>query len=122
MDSIALRERTQSLYVASVHPTAFLDYALYYKNLKQICVAAGIPWVGTHGLRHSTSEIYLKHGASYDDVRKLFAHSSSSVTDRYIHDHGSRLEKVANVIRLFPDTDKKSDVSQKFPKSEESAI
>jgi hypothetical protein len=48
----------------------------------------------------------------------LFAHSSSSVTDRYIHDRGSQLEKVANVIRLFP----VEDVSQKFPKSEEAVI
>ena len=117
----ALRRRSKSLYVASLHATEFLDYHTYYKTLKAVCEAAEIPWVGTHGLRHSTSEIYLEHGASYDDVKKLFAHSSSSVTDRYIHDRGSRLEKIANVIRLFPIADQKADGSQKLPKSDEAA-
>lgn len=119
---LALRERSQSLYVASVHPTEFLDYQTYFHSLKRVCKSANIPWVGTHGLRHSTSAIYLEHGASHDDVKKLFAHSSSRVTERYIHDHGSSLEKVANVIRLFPVGNQKPEVSQKFPKSEETAF
>lgn len=53
-------------------------------------------------LSHSTSELYMAHGATRDDLRILFAHSAASVTDRYIHDRGSRLEKVAQQIRLFP--------------------
>jgi integrase len=108
---LALRGKAQSLFVASGHPIDFLEYETYIQLLKEISKAADIPWVGTHGLRHSTSEIYLEHGASYDDVKRLFAHSSSSVTDRYIHDRGSRLEKVANVIRLFPELEK-TDGSQ----------
>lgn len=119
---LLVRERTQTLYVASKHPTEFLNYQTYFHALKNVCRSAKIPWVGTHGLRHSTSEIYLEHGATHDDVKRLFSHSNSSVTDRYIHDRGSRLEKVANVIRLFPDLDKGLEVSQKFPKSEEAAI
>jgi integrase len=116
---LELRERAQSLYVASEHPTEFLEYVTYIRVLKEISKSASIPWVGTHGLRHSTSEIYLEHGASYDDVKRLFAHSSSSVTDRYIHDRGSRLEKVANVIRLFPDSKKEREFPQSFPAGDE---
>jgi hypothetical protein len=33
-------------------------------------------------LSHSTSELYMAHGATRDDLRILFAHSSASVTDR----------------------------------------
>jgi integrase len=119
---LAVREKAKSLFVASRHPTDFFEYETYIQLLKEISKAWGIPWVGTHGLRHSTSEIYLEHGASYDDVKRLFAHSSSSVTDRYIHDRGSRLEKVANVIRLFPAAAEKDDCSQEVPKSEGTAI
>ncbi|MEO5968366.1 MAG: hypothetical protein ABIQ95_00440 [Bdellovibrionia bacterium] len=39
-----------------------------WKLLKE--KAEKILWLGTHGLRHSTSEIYLKHSASYGDVKK----------------------------------------------------
>lgn len=79
-----------------------LDYWTYRKVLKQYCIEANVPVVATHGLRHSTSELYMAHGATRDDLRILFAHSAASVTDRYIHDRGSRLEKVAQQIRLFP--------------------
>jgi len=52
-------------------------------------------------LRHSTSELYLSHGASRDDLRELFAHSTLSVTDRYVHRSKGNLDKVAEVINLF---------------------
>lgn len=115
---IKAREQSQSVYVASNHPSECLSYQTYFHSLKRICAQANIPWVGTHGLRHSTSEIYLAHGATRDDVKRLFAHSSSSVTDRYIHDRGSKLEGVANVIRLFPEEPKIEEGSQMFPKLE----
>jgi integrase len=98
-------------FVAVKSGEVHLSYPSYYARLKIICRDAGIPWVGTHGLRHSTSELYLHHGATYDDVRKLFAHSSGAVTDRYIHDRGSRLERVAQVVRLFPKPAPESEVS-----------
>ena len=62
--------------------------------------------------RHSTSEIYMNHGVSRDDLRQLFAHSSLSVTDRYVRFGASNLETVTGNIRLFDQetdkTDKKS--------------
>src|SRR6185437_13283740 len=70
--------------------------------LKRYCRDLGIPVIGTHGLRHTTSELYLTHGATRDDLQQLFAHSCLSVTDRYVHGRGSNLEKVSNVIQLFP--------------------
>ena len=66
-----------------------LPYLWYMRALRKYCRELGFPEMGTHGLRHSTSELYMSHGANRDDLRQLFAHSSSSVTDRYIHDRGA---------------------------------
>lgn len=80
-----------------------IQYQRYSKQLRQYCKELGITEINTHGLRHSTSELYLHYGATRDDVRQLLGHSSSKVTDGYIHGHGSRLKDVAKVIQLFPD-------------------
>lgn len=45
----------------------------------------------------------MANGASRDDLRMLYNHSTSAVTDVYIHDKGERVGKVAEVIRLFPE-------------------
>ncbi len=81
---------------------SMLDYWAYRKALRRYCTEAGITVISTHGLRHSASELYMSHGATRDDLRLLFAHTSSSTTDRYIHDKGTRLEEVAKIIQLFP--------------------
>jgi integrase len=58
--------------------------------------------IATHGLRHSTSGIYMANGATRDDLYRLFKHSSPPVTERYIHDKGEQVQKIAKLIRLFP--------------------
>lgn len=79
-----------------------LDYWKYLEVLNQYCREAEVPVIATHGLRHSTSELYQTYGASRDDRRQLFAHSSVSTTERYVHRKSESLEKVAKVIELFP--------------------
>lgn len=96
------RERATGIFVATSPLGEMLSYEYYSRKLRRYCKELGIPLIGTHGLRHSTSELYLSYGATRDDIRQLFAHSDSSVTERYIHHRGSNLEKVAQVIRLFP--------------------
>jgi len=96
----AKAKATSDLVVTSPRGN-LLPYRWYLKALRDYCRELDIPVLGTHGLRHSTSELYMSHGASRDDLRQLFAHSSTTVTDRYVHDRGSNLEKVANVIQLF---------------------
>jgi integrase len=98
----AVRAATTSLFVATSPTGQMLSYEWYFRSLRRYCKDLGINPVGTHGLRHSTSAMYLSYGASRDDIRQLFAHSSSSVTDRYIHHRGTNLEKVAQTIQLFP--------------------
>jgi len=78
-----------------------IPYLWYLRAVKEYCEKLEIPVVGTHGLRHSTSELYMSHGATRDDLRALFAHSSLKVTERYLHGKDTNLEKVTNVIQLF---------------------
>ena len=78
-----------------------LPYRWYQTALKKYCREAGVPIIGTHGLRHSTSEIFLQSGATPDDLRELFAHSTPSTTRRYIHGRGTNLETVINRVKLF---------------------
>ena len=97
------RKESPSEFVVTSRYGGHLPYRWYLVALKKYCGALKIPVIGTHGLRHSTSELYIEHGATRDDLRRLFAHSTPSVTDRYVHNRGTNLERVANVIRLFPD-------------------
>lgn len=99
---VAAREIASTAYVVSSPHGNILPYKWYVKYLKAYCTELGFPVIATHGLRHSTSELYIHHGATRDDLRRLFAHSTPSVTDRYVHDRGTNLEKVANHIRIFP--------------------
>jgi integrase len=95
------KEGAKSEFVAEAPDGGMLSYEWYFRTLKSYCEELEIPVIGTHGLRHSTSGVYLIHGATKDDLRTLFAHSSMSVTERYTHGEGSNLKKVSNVIKLF---------------------
>lgn len=91
-----------SRFVVTSPRREMLNYYGYRMALKRYCEEIGVSKVVSHGLRHSTAAIYMAHGASRDDVRMLFRHSSSSVTDLYIHDTGENVDRVAQVIQLFP--------------------
>lgn len=94
-------------------------YESYLKALKAYCKELNLKDLATHSLRHSTSALWMEHGASDADMRALFAHSDQKVTERYIHfQTARRLGKVADVIRLFPVqvTADPGDSSQNLPK------
>jgi integrase len=99
---VAAKLEAKSEFVVTSRLGTMVPYRWYLAQLRKYCRKLELPVIGTHGLRHSTSELYLSHGASRDDIRQLFAHSSLAVTERYIHQRGTNLEKVTNVIRLFP--------------------
>lgn len=98
----AAKQTAVGEYVVTSNRGGNLPYRWYLFALKKYCAEIKVPVIGSHGLRHSTSELYLHHGATRDDLRRLFAHSTSAVTDRYVHNRGTNLERVANVIQLFP--------------------
>jgi integrase len=96
-------ERTQLTDLVAAPPGCkMLDYSRYRRVLIQHCKDVGIRHIATHGLRHTSSEVWMDAGASRDDLRILFAHQDSKTTDRYVHDRGNRLSKVADVLELFP--------------------
>jgi integrase len=100
----AAHEVATSEYVAATSfNNEFLSYEYYLECLREYCRGLEIPVIGTHGLRHSSSELYLHYGATKDDLRTLFAHSSGAMTDRYIHRPLGNLARMAKVIQLFPD-------------------
>jgi integrase len=99
---IAAKADSKSEFVTPTRQGTALNYLWYLSSLKDYLKELKLPVVSTHGLRHSTSELYLSHGASREDLQRLFAHSSMSVTERYLHGKDTSLEKIANVIRLFP--------------------
>jgi integrase len=97
---VAARKRKNEWVVASPKGN-HLPYRWYLVTLKRYCEELKLPDLGTHSLRHSTSELYIHHGATRDDLQRLFAHSSPRITELYVHDHGTQLEKIAKVIRVF---------------------
>jgi len=99
------KAEVSSMFVVPSESGLVLPYEGYFRTLRRYCQEVGVPKIGTHGLRHSTSTLYRRYGASRDDVQQLFAHSSSSVTARYLHGEGTNLSKVASGMRLFEDED-----------------
>lgn len=92
---------SQSDFVVTANDGDILRYEWYNRTLQGYCSDLKIPVIGTHGLRHSTAELYLLNGATADDLRRLFAHSSSQVTERYLHNRGTRLEEISGSMQLF---------------------
>jgi len=59
--SAAKKESTSPMVVTSPHSNR-LPYKWYVKYLKEYCSELALPQIATHGLRHSTSELYIHHG------------------------------------------------------------
>jgi integrase len=112
--AVRMRERASEDFIATELQQTMLQYNSYLKALKKYCEEAGVRKLATHGLRHSTSEIYLAHGATRDDLYKLFKHSSLNVTECYIHDKNEKVMKIADVIRLSPYSRKGSNEEPNF--------
>jgi integrase len=105
------RETAETELVVVPKGYQMIEYSKYRKVLVQFCKEAGITTIATHGLRHSTSELYMEHGATVEDMRGLLGQRDTKTTQRYVHNRGSRLQDIAKVIRLFP------ECSQNVPKS-----
>lgn len=111
------QKRDESEFVVRSPGYFMLSYETYQRAVIKYCKGLKLPRIGTHGLRHSTSALYLSNGASRHEIRSLFAHSSDRVTARYIHQENTDLNKVAKVIRLFPGSSQ-IECSQNVPISE----
>ena len=70
---------------------SMLSYDTYIKALAQLCLRAKVPVITPHELRHSATELWVKNGATVEDIRRLLNHSNVSATMRYIHRTDDRL-------------------------------
>lgn len=105
---------SRSEYVAAQPGQTFVLYEHFQRTLQRYCAELRLPQIGTHGLRHSSTEILRHFGATMDDINRFFNHSDYSVTERYVHDKGERVHEIAKVIRLFPESE------MSFPKVDQS--
>lgn len=67
-------------------------------NLKRLCLIAGVPRITPHELRHSCTELFVRHGASQEDIRRLLNHKSAATTSRYMHRTDERLQSIASRV------------------------
>lgn len=71
----------------------------YGPRLKKLCREAEVPEVSPHILRHSCTELFVREGASEEDIKRLLNHKNSSTTQRYMHRTDERLHRIASMIR-----------------------
>lgn len=62
-----------------------ITYNQLRREFESARIAAGLPHVRFHDLRHTAASWWLGTGASLATVRDLLGHSSVSVTSRYLH-------------------------------------
>lgn len=85
-----------------------LDHHVFLDGLTRLCAKAGVTRVTPHGLRHSCTELFVVHGASLEDLRRLLNHEDSSTTELYVHRTPERLQALAQSIEApFPIQSKK---------------
>ena len=76
-----------------------LNQKVFYDGLQRLCKEAKVTRISPHGLRHSCSEIWMRKGATLEDIRRLLGHKSAQTTMRYVHRTDERLIKLAQEIR-----------------------
>lgn len=88
----------QSFVCRNYTGLTMLPYDTYEGVLKTLCQNSGLPRMTPHLLRHSCTEIWVQHGASGEDLRRLLNHSDLSVTKRYMHRTDERLTSIGSGI------------------------
>ncbi len=86
-------------FVAPAYMGGMLDHNKLYRGLRKMCDEANVKRVSPHGLRHSCTEIWIRKGATLEDIRRLLGHKSVETTRRYIHRTDERLIELAKEIR-----------------------
>lgn len=84
-----------SSFVAIGKSGEMLDYQVFLIKLKRLCKEAGVTVVTPHELRHSSTELWVFNRATQADCGRQLNHSSSSVTETYMHRTDDRLQEIA---------------------------
>jgi integrase len=76
-----------------------ITYATLRTYFERARIAAGLPHVRFHDLRHTTASWLLAKGASMVMVRDLLGHSSLAVTSRYSHLQQGGIEEAGEILK-----------------------
>lgn len=57
----------------------------YHRELAKLAIAADLPVIKFHDLRHTFASNFLKNGGKLYDLQKTLGHSTIQVTERYAH-------------------------------------
>jgi integrase len=82
-------------FAAAACKGGMLEQKKFYNGLRKFCQIAGVKRVSPHGLRHSYTEVWIKNGATVEDIRQLLGHKCPQTTLRYIHRTDDRLINLA---------------------------
>jgi len=75
-----------------------VHYDTIEDGLKRLCKAGGFPALSPHELRHTCSELWIEDGATEQDIKRLFNHSSETSVKPYIHRTEERLTRVSRKV------------------------
>jgi hypothetical protein len=70
-----------------------------------LCRAAGVPYIGIHGLRHTFASHYMMRGGSIYDLKSLLGHASIETTMRYAHLSPTHLASKVSLVQFTPDVE-----------------
>jgi len=86
------------------NPKTLRPYTCFFHSFNKIRIAADLPTVRIHDLRHTFASLLVNNGASIYEVQKLLGHHHISMTERYAHlfpdTLSNRVEIIAKVVLI----------------------
>lgn len=89
----------KSEFVAPGENGAMLNYNVFNRKLKKLCAEARVPIITPHELRHSCTLLWVLHGATKEDCRRLLNQKSGTI-DRYMHHDSARLQAIGESFAI----------------------
>jgi len=79
-------------------PTKHLSYGEHYNGWSRVLKAAGVPHVGTHGIRHRSATDIANSGVPIKVGMALTAHKTVAMFMRYVHTEDNPVREAAELV------------------------
>lgn len=89
----------KSGYVAKSNGGKHVSYEGFKTYMRRIGKRLGLDITSSHGLRHTSTEVWMACGASREHIRELLNHMTIRSTERYIHRPSNQLGDIAQKIK-----------------------